>query len=231
MPLQKCRFMLVQQNVSSYWPDFVECHFNPEQLTLNKTNSWNDTAASNPLPQLTFGGEGRRTLSMTLYFDTFEKRTSSGDVTDVRTITDKLLKLTQPPPRQCDSRSDHRPPHVAFQWGTFRWPAQAQDRSTRAVIESFNQKFTLFGESGKPARAEITLTLKQVDAPSGGQNPTSRAAGARRMRVVEPGDTLDLVAAQELGAASAWRALAEMNELDDPRRLRAGQVLLIPPEV
>ena len=47
--------MLVQQNVSGYWPDFVECHFNPEQLTLNKTNSWNDTAASNPLPQLTFG--------------------------------------------------------------------------------------------------------------------------------------------------------------------------------
>ena len=109
--------------------------------------------------------------------------------------------------------------------------AQAQDRSTRAVIESFNQKFTLFAESGKPARAEITLTLKQVDAPSGGQNPTSRAAGARRMRVVEPGDTIDLVAAQELGAPSAWRALAEMNELDDPRRLRAGQVLLIPPEV
>jgi hypothetical protein len=231
MSLQKCQFMLAQPNVSGFWPESVECHFNPEQLSLNKSNAWNDREGSNALPQLTFGGEGRRTLSMTLYFDTYEQRPSPNDVTDVRTITDKLLKLTQPPPTQSDNKSDYRPPHVAFQWGTFRWPAQDTDRSARAVIESFNQRFTLFAENGKPARAEITVTLKQVDLPTGGQNPTSRATGARRMRVVQPGDTIDLLAAQELGQAANWRRLADANDLDDPRRLRPGQVLFIPADV
>jgi hypothetical protein len=231
MPLQKCRFMRVQPNVAGFWPDFVECHFNPENLSINKSNSWHDRDGNNQLPQLAFGGEGRRTLTMTLYFDTFEQRSPQGDVTDVRLFTDKLLKLTQPPPSQNDNKSDHRPPHVAFVWGSFRWPTQQADRSTKAVIESFNQKFTLFAESGKPARAEVTVTLKQVALPEGGQNPTSRATGATRLRVVQAGDTIDLLAAQELGSPGAWRRLAELNDLEDPRRLRPGQVLMIPPEV
>jgi hypothetical protein len=223
--------MRMQPNIAGFWPDYVECHFNPETLSLSKSNSWHDREGSNSLPQLAFGGEGRRTLSMTLYFDTYEQRTASGDVTDVRTVTDKLLKLTQPPPPQHDNKSDYRPPHVAFVWGSFRWPAQSTDRTTKAVIESFNQKFTLFAETGKPARAEIVIGLKQVDLPSGGQNPTSRATGARRLRVVAPGDTIDLLAAQELGAPGEWRRLAELNDLNDPRRLRPGQVLFIPSEL
>jgi nucleoid-associated protein YgaU len=130
-----------------------------------------------------------------------------------------------------DNKSDHRPPHVAFVWGSFRWPAQTTDRSTKAVFESFNQKFTLFAENGKPVRAEITVGLKQVDLPAGGQNPTSRATGARRLRTVAAGDTIDLLAAQELGSPTEWRRLAILNDLEDPRRLRPGQVLLIPAEV
>jgi hypothetical protein len=231
MSLQKCRFMRVQPNVSGFWPDFVECHFNPENLSVNKSNSWKDSGGDSQLPQLTFGGEGRRTLSMTLYFDTYETRTAAGNVTDVRTITDQLLKLTQSPPHQGGTKSDYRPPHVAFLWGRYRWPLQSTDRSTKAVIESFNQKFTLFADSGLPVRSDVALTLKQVDLPQQGQNPTSLATGATRLRVVQPGDTIDLLAAQELGSPREWRRLAELNSLDDPRRLRPGQVLLIPPEM
>src|SRR6478609_11683097 len=137
MPLQKCQFMLAQPNVAGFWPDSVTCHFNPAELSLGKTNSWRDSTDDKSTPQLTFGGEGRRTLSLTLYFDTWETQTAGGDVTDVRTITDKLLKLTQPPPQQSDNKSDYRPPHIAFQWGTFRWPTQDTDRSSAAVIEQF----------------------------------------------------------------------------------------------
>ena len=63
-----------------------------------------------------------------------------------------------------------------------------------------------------------------------GQNPTSRAAGAQRVHVVEPGDTIDLIASNEIGEPGDWRQLAEANQLDDPRRLRPGQRLMIPAE-
>ena len=51
------------------------------------------------------------------------------------------------------------------------------------------------------------------------------------MRVVQLGDTIDQIATEEMGEPSDWRRLAEANNLDDPRRLRPGQVLLIPAEV
>src|SRR5262249_62096834 len=97
------------------------------------------------------------------------------------------------------------------------------------------RQFTLFLSSGLPVRATLTIGLQEVpkDAAknkSKGQNPTSRAAGARRVHVVQPGDTIDLIASTELGDPNAWRRLAEANALDDPRRLRAGQPLLIPEE-
>jgi nucleoid-associated protein YgaU len=63
-----------------------------------------------------------------------------------------------------------------------------------------------------------------------GQNPTSRAAGAQRVHMVQPGDTIDLIAADHLGEPTDWRQLAEANNLDDPRRLRPGMALLIPGE-
>jgi nucleoid-associated protein YgaU len=42
------------------------------------------------------------------------------------------------------------------------------------------------------------------------------------------GDTLPSVAFRELGKPAYWRAIAELNGIDDPLRLSPGTVLLIP---
>ena len=42
------------------------------------------------------------------------------------------------------------------------------------------------------------------------------------------GDTLQSVAYRELGKPQYWRAIAELNAIDDPMRLSPGSVLLIP---
>ena len=43
------------------------------------------------------------------------------------------------------------------------------------------------------------------------------------------GDTLQSVAYRELGKPTYWRAIAELNDIDDPMRAgRPGTVLLIP---
>jgi len=49
------------------------------------------------------------------------------------------------------------------------------------------------------------------------------------MHVVRSGDRLDNIAAKEYGDAGNWRPIAEANNLDDPRRLQPGHVLIIPP--
>jgi nucleoid-associated protein YgaU len=195
----------------------VTCHFNPSDLKMNRKNNWQPPAANSANPnELHFGGSDPQTLDMDLWFDTY----TAGS--DVRQVTNKLLSLMQAPaPTQ--SNQHPRPPHVFFRWGTFS--------SFRAVITSANQTFTLFLPSGTPVRAMVKVTLQEVLVAQTGQNPTSRAAGARRVHVVQAGDTIDWIATQELGDPTAWRALAEANGLDDPRRLQEGQALFIPSDI
>lgn len=46
---------------------------------------------------------------------------------------------------------------------------------------------------------------------------------------VKAGDTLSLIAAQQLGDANRWQEIADLNGIQDPRALRVGQVLQLPP--
>jgi nucleoid-associated protein YgaU len=47
--------------------------------------------------------------------------------------------------------------------------------------------------------------------------------------VVQAGDTLARIAEERLGSPEKWRLLAEANGIGDPRALRVGQKLTIPP--
>ena len=47
--------------------------------------------------------------------------------------------------------------------------------------------------------------------------------------VVQEGDTLARIAEEQLGSPEKWRLLAQANGIDDPRTLRVGQKLTIPP--
>jgi nucleoid-associated protein YgaU len=80
-------------------------------------------------------------------------------------------------------------------------------------------------------RAQATVDFIQQDDSddfADSTNPTTRTE-ARKTRVVQQGDRLDLIAYQEYGAVAHWRHLAEANGLHDPSGLRPGQVLVIPP--
>jgi Contractile injection system tube protein/LysM domain len=201
----------------------VDCHFNPDEISISKSNKWEPAQSSgSSLPDVHFQGEGARSLTLTLLFDSYEQRT------DVRQTT-RLVQALMDAPEQRNASSRHtRPPHVMFRWGSFE--------TFPAVITQLSQKFTLFMNTGMPVRATLSLTLQEVPQQSvknqsRGQNPTSRAAGAQRVRTVQPGDTLDLIAHEELGDPTQWRRVAEANHLDDPRRLRSGLRLLIPGDV
>ncbi|MBE0480421.1 MAG: LysM peptidoglycan-binding domain-containing protein [Dehalococcoidia bacterium] len=190
----------------------IPCMFRPNEYTLTKTNTWNkkDVKEGN-VPKLEFGGGQPINMTMELFFDTYEK----GE--DVRNHTKKIWKLMQVP------KDGLEPPHCQFMWGK-SW-------SFKAVITSINQKFTLFLPDGTPVRSTLNVTFQQAfeDGWYPGQNPTTVSKEGYKTRRVREGETLDLIAHEEYGDASQWRFLADINHLETPKKLKAGQTLVVAP--
>jgi nucleoid-associated protein YgaU len=80
------------------------------------------------------------------------------------------------------------------------------------------------------------MTLKQADtastASSNGANrpgnPTTRANAGHGVHMVKDGDSLQSIAYQAYGDATAWRSIAEANDIENPMRLRRGRALSLP---
>ena len=194
----------------------ITCQFNPESLSLSKSNSWAfRTDMGDDVPEVTFGGGNSGSMNLELLFDT----TESGD--DVRKEYVKLLKIAVVKPSD-NQDGKGEPRQVVVQWGTFI--------SYVAVIESISQTFTYFKEDGTPLRAQLSVRLREVwdDKNLPEQNPTSRT-DVRQTWVVEKGQRLDWIAHQVYGNSGAWRHIAESNSLLNPAMLRPGQILKIVP--
>lgn len=198
----------------------IECLFNPSELKLSKMNKWEPPESTGQNAQalrFTKGQSGK--LSMTLTLDT----TDSGE--PVTTHTNRLLHLMQVDkglPGTDDARNKGRPPWVRFHWGGFR--------SFKAVLEKLDLSFTYFASNGDPlrAKANVTLTQYEDDEAWPPQNPTSGTPLPHRLHQVRPGETIDRIVAEHLDDATAWRIVAEANDIDDPVALTPGQMLIIP---
>ena len=197
----------------------IYCLFNPGEYTLSKRNTWNKGEIKGKnVPQLEFGGGDSMTLKMQLFFDTY----TTGE--DVRQTTDRIWKLMSIDKRLTDMTSmKGRPPMVEFQWGN--------TRSFKAVITDISQKFTLFRYDGTPVRATLDVTFLQAKEKGQypGQNPTTICKPGYTRRMVKQEETIDWIAYDEYGDSTMWRYIAETNNLDNPGRLRPGQVLAIAP--
>lgn len=200
--------------------------FNPSELTLKKTNSFSTTKAGKTSnnKELEFGGGEPQEITLQLFFDTQELHESSQKpLNDVRQYTDLLLKMMQIP-KEFQARKVSWPPQVELEWGTLK-----RGWHIPCYITSMTQKFLLFAPDGTPVRATVDLTLKVADdLHLPGQNPTSGGEGSERTRLVMPGDRLDLIAYQEYGDSSRWRAIADANGLIGVRDLTVGRRLAIP---
>jgi hypothetical protein len=201
--------------------DTITCLFNPNEYTFRKQNTWTlGEAKGKNVPDLEFGGGQAMSLDMQLFFDT----TATGE--DVRDITNKIWKLMMIDENLTDmtvSSVAARPPLVEFHWGDV-W-------SFTAVITDIRERFTMFDIDGKPVRATLDVTFLQAkeEGKYPGQNPTTVGKPGYRRRVVREGETLDWIAHEEYGDAAMWRFIAETNNVDNPRRLRPGQILAIAP--
>jgi hypothetical protein len=207
----------------------LPCMYNPTKLVYKRSTQWDKTpGAKLPLPDYSFKGVGPAVLTVELLFDTTlimpGSSVSVSQAQDVRHFTDFLVSLTK-----LDA-DNARPPFCRLLWGV----SAGKDKLhfDRGVVTNVTVTYEMFLPNGTPVRAKAKVTFEEVDTTDDvtnkPQNPTSRSE-ARKIWIVEEGQTLDWIAYQEYGDPSCWRHIAETNALADPRNLRSGQVLKLVP--
>lgn len=190
----------------------VEVLFNPTEYSVEHSASFGQTAPpglDNPITQFVNGNA--QVLTMDLFFDTY----TDGGGEDVSELTRQLTDLVH-----IDGEL-HAPPTVRFSWGVLLFDA---------VIEKARLKFTMFLADGTPVRATLAVTFTQYRTIQEQlEQPRRNSADKTKRRRAEGPDSLWLLADREYGDVAQWRVIARANRIDDPRRLTAGTVLVLPP--
>ncbi len=197
----------------------VEFMYNPQDLTVSKKNKWARTSTPKTnAPDTDFGGGDGMTFSIgkVIFDGTIPLEGETVPRANIMDDLDKLMGFMD------IDDSLKRPPYCRFIWGQYR--------SMQLTLEQLDITYNLFDRAGKPLRAEVGVTFGQAEDPTEipYQNPTSRSY-ARRFHTVIEGETLDRIAHQEYGDSTAWRHIAETNNLNDPLALRPGQLLRLTP--
>lgn len=185
--------------------------FNPTEYSIEDSNTYSlEHIIGQPLPVAQFLGGAGTTLSMDLFFDTYEDRI------DVRKYTNKISQLL-------DRDSDlHRPPLVSFAWGSMD--------PFKGVMEKATQKFTMFLDSGVPVRATLSVTFRLCQSlTEQSQASPLQSSDRTKQRMLKQGDQLWMIAGEEYEDPGLWRDIARANGIDNPRILEPGRKLIVPP--
>jgi nucleoid-associated protein YgaU len=193
--------------VNTHTSERIPVMYNPEQYSIEQGNNFAEIG----IPGLTVSpvqyvrGKGR-TLSMELFFDSFER----GE--DVRRYSGRVVALLAP------RQDTHAPPILLFTMGQF---------ALRCVLADASQKYTMFLRDGTPVRATISVRFTEYQ-PVEIEIEQGFFIGPPTLHNITQGQTITQLAAEFLGDASAWREIAEANNIDDIFNIPAGLSLILP---
>jgi nucleoid-associated protein YgaU len=195
--------------------------FNPSEYSFERSNSYKAVPVpglGTPLIQFVNGESD--SLSMELFLDDYTDPlgpTSSapGLPSSVAKRLKELFQLLE------IDRSLHAPSPVRFNWGPLEF---------FAVIEKLSRKVTKFQPDGTPARATVSVVFKEYRSLQRQlREPRRESADRSKRRVFTSDKSLWLFAAEEYDSPYEWPRIAEANDLDDPRDVKAGDWLILPP--
>lgn len=183
--------------------------FNPEQYTIDQRVTFQRTnlpGLQTPITQFVHGEA--QTLKLDLFFDTYEQGT------DVRNMTRELTRML-------DINSDmHAPPLCKFVWGKLEF---------KAVIDSINQNYTMFLDSGIPVRAKLIVSFTEYRTITEQLEKIPRHSADRtKYYVVTQADSLWSLSERFYDEPDKWRVIAKANKIENPRILIPGTEFVIP---
>jgi len=129
----------------------------------------------------------------------------------------KLEYLTIKP----DNES-HKNPFVYLHWGTsFKYAYYGQ-------VSALKYNYTLFDINGDPLRAEITLTITEVDA-SYNDSRNFNSPDITRIPTIKDKENLVKYSLESYDDKRYYIRIAEINNLSSIRALKNGSEILLPP--
>ncbi|MGO4272138.1 peptidoglycan-binding protein [Paenibacillus sp. TAF58] len=187
----------------------VQVMFNPGDYKLDTNNSYSwKTVPGLSMPIAQFVSGGTTTLTMDIYFDTYEKGT------DVRLLTKKISGLLDV------EKEIHAPPLCRFVWGSLDF---------KGVVVGVNQHFTMFLETGVPVRAKLSVTFKSTLSKKDQLKQIPRHSADRtKLRMLNQGEQLWMLAATEYEDPTLWREIARANQIDNPMKVATGRRISVP---
>ncbi len=196
-------------NVSLSGAQPIEVLFNPTEYTISRGANYAEIAVPGlTTPILQFVRGEAESLRLELLLDGTDGRT---DVHDKLETLRALVRI--------DSEL-HTPPVVQFSWG---------QESFQGVVTQLEEKMTLFDQGGGVLRSRVTATFKSYESVDAQVRQTAKASPDRtRTHVLREGETLAHVAFEAYGDPSLWRSIAEENDVDRPRFVPVGTVLVVP---
>jgi nucleoid-associated protein YgaU len=192
----------------------LDFDFNPKDYSMSLQAGWNFKPQKKSLERPEFTGTQPRSLEVEMFLDATDE-----DDGDVSASVDALLMAVRPTDKSKNSKTPF-PPIVVFSWGAAK--------PFVGVVKQVSATFTMFRPSGQPIRATCKISMQEYEAEPQRTNPSSGALNSTRAHTVTLGDSLASIAHAEYGAPNLWRAIAAVNELEDPFNLRVGTELLIP---
>jgi len=191
--------------------------FNPNQISIEKSAQWlTKPKAEHDTPESQFTHGDPASLSLDLFFDTYESQK------DVRDYTREIFKLTT-----IQGHGNlHRPPLCQLEWGRFNI---SETFDCQWVLTRLNQRFTLFLSDGTPVRATLGCSFRQYREDEAEDKLLKKeSVDVAKTRIVQAGDTLSSIAGEEYNDPAQWRPIARENSIINPGSLPPGTVLRIP---
>ena len=208
--------------------------YNPQSYTRKKSVNYRPISllgADAPIVQFRSGG--MEELSFELFFDSVSAGAEVGGTMgdrakfaansmlptiaggiDVRDYTKMVTDLMY------IDGDLHRPPELKVEWSSLQF---------KGFLQSCSQRFVRFDEQGQPVRAFLDCTfIEHRDIEKLFVANPLNSPDTTKYHTVRQGDSLWSLAAEEYGDAKQWRAIAAANGLSNPRRLRPGEMLVVP---
>lgn len=191
----------------------ITVDFNPSEYSISYTPNYKDesgVAQAKAVPEFLKNAKSSLSLKLTLDGFTQAKTHKESNAADILDSVKKLRSLTQ------ISEELHKPPKCEFRWGSV---------SYLGFVSNLSIQFTMFSSEGKPLRATVNMTITGTDT-----NAVALQSPDRTKRYVLSQDTpLYLVAYDAYDDPAQWRQIAVANGIRNPRKLKSGMVLKIPP--